>query len=215
MTSTATLWRVRKEDDSGEGRTVAFERLAKGIEDGVWSESDQARGPQEARWTVIGEHPQLEEFVPPQPLFRGSNAEEAEMDMTPMIDVTFQLLIFFMIAATFVVQKTLNMPRAESQDQEGTSTVSMQQLEKDNIVVKVAADQTVTLQGAVVPLDGLTEALKNAVAEHAKSHENTELVLDVADEVEHQTVVTVIDAAGGAQIEKVHFVAREAKRAGE
>lgn len=201
-------WRVRREDDGGQGRAIAFESLAKGIEDGAWSENDQARGPQDASWLLIGEHPQLEEFVPPQPLFRSSQAEEAEMDMTPMIDVTFQLLIFFMIAATFTVQKTLNMPRAEAAEGEGASTVTMQQLERNNLILKVAADHTLTLQGATVPLDELTEALRKALREHAKSHENTELVLDVADEVDHQTLVSVIDAAGGAQIEKVHFVSR-------
>src|SRR6185437_5290516 len=105
------------------------------------------------------------------------------------------------IAATFIVQKTLNMPRAEASEDEGASTVTMQQLEKDNIIVKVAADRTITVQGAVVPLDGLTDALKQAVVAHGKSHEN-------ADDIDHQTVVSVLDAAGGAQIEKVHFVSR-------
>ncbi|HET6883402.1 MAG TPA: biopolymer transporter ExbD [Pirellulales bacterium] len=206
----ANTWRVRKEDDSGVGRAVGFERLAKGIEDGVWSETDQVRGPHDAQWLLVGEHPQLEEFVPPRRLFRPSNSEEAEMDMTPMIDVTFQLLIFFMIAATFVVQKTLSMPRAEASEEEGASTVTIADLAKDNIMVKVAADGSVTLQGAPVPLDGLTDALNKAVREHSQAgHQSTELVLDVADEVEHQTVVAVIDAAGGAQIEKVHFVSRK------
>lgn len=40
---------------------------------------------------------------------------EANVDLTPLIDVVFQLLIFFMLSATFVVQSTINieMPQAK------------------------------------------------------------------------------------------------------
>jgi biopolymer transport protein ExbD len=39
--------------------------------------------------------------------------EEAGMDMTPMIDVTFQLLIFFMLANSMVNQTPMEVPQAE------------------------------------------------------------------------------------------------------
>ncbi len=40
---------------------------------------------------------------------------KAELDLTPLIDVVFQLLIFFMISATFVVQSSIQIevPEAE------------------------------------------------------------------------------------------------------
>jgi biopolymer transport protein ExbD len=40
---------------------------------------------------------------------------QARVDITPLIDVVFQLLIFFMLSATFVVQSSINieMPKAE------------------------------------------------------------------------------------------------------
>jgi len=49
--------------------------------------------------------------------------EEGELDMTPMVDVTFLLLIFFMITAAFSLQKSIESPRqtsdaASSQPQE-------------------------------------------------------------------------------------------------
>ena len=37
----------------------------------------------------------------------GAPLEESEMDITPMVDVTFLLLIFFMITASFAMQKSL------------------------------------------------------------------------------------------------------------
>ena len=38
-----------------------------------------------------------------------------ELDMTPMVDVTFLLLIFFMVTASFSLQKSIQMPRQASQ----------------------------------------------------------------------------------------------------
>ncbi len=39
---------------------------------------------------------------------------EEEMDMTPMVDVTFLLLIFFMVTAAFSLQKSIQMPRQQT-----------------------------------------------------------------------------------------------------
>ena len=38
------------------------------------------------------------------------SAAEAELDMTPMCDVTFLLLIFFMVTAAFAMQKSFEVP---------------------------------------------------------------------------------------------------------
>jgi hypothetical protein len=37
--------------------------------------------------------------------------EDPELDMTPMVDVVFQLLIFFMLTAAFALQKSLTLPK--------------------------------------------------------------------------------------------------------
>lgn len=198
------MWLVRTEDDAGTGRTVRFERLAQGIADGVWSETDQAKGPNDNDWVLIGEHAELEEYLPPSPLFKPADREEAEMDMTPMIDVTFQLLIFFMIAATYVVQKTLEI--AAAQQEEAPATVTLSQLALDNIMVNVARDRSVSVDGVPVLLNSLSEALVQSA--RRRKGATAEMVLDVDDAVDHETVVKVIDAAAGAEIEKVHFVSR-------
>ncbi|HVX64152.1 MAG TPA: biopolymer transporter ExbD [Pirellulales bacterium] len=207
----AEVWRVRIEDDDGLGRAVRFERLAQGVQDGVWGPSDQVRAPQEADWALIGECEALEEYLPRQPLFRRVEGEEAEMDMTPMIDITFQLLIFFMIAATYVVQKTLDMPPLKT-DEQAPATVTMAQLAEKNIIVRVSDDQSATVDGVSVPLNELTAALKKAVKQHPAGQ--PEIALDMADQITQDTVVKVIDAAGGAQIEKVHFITHTRARGG-
>lgn len=206
---TRPTWLVRTADDTGPGRTIEFERLARGIEDGVWKEEDQARGPQDDQWRLIGEHPQLEPFVPPAPMFRRSTGGEAEMDMTPMIDVVFQLLIFFMIAATYTLQKTLDTPQARP-NQEGARTVTMQEVERTNVVVVLSEEGQVLVDGQATALD----ELENAIRAAREIKQTGELALDAADGAAHELVVRVLDAAAGARIDQVHFIKRVEGAAG-
>ena len=41
---------------------------------------------------------------------------EDDLDMTPMVDVTFLLLIFFMVTAAFSLQKSINVPTPEKEE---------------------------------------------------------------------------------------------------
>ncbi|MEM9643432.1 MAG: biopolymer transporter ExbD [Planctomycetota bacterium] len=55
-------------------------------------------------------------------LFAKKPREEEELDMTPMVDVTFLLLIFFMVTASFSLQKSIEMPRQTSDQASTTNT---------------------------------------------------------------------------------------------
>jgi len=60
--------------------------------------------------------------------------EEEDMDMTPMVDVTFLLLIFFMITAAFMLQKAMEVPPVE--DDEAAQTEIVEE-ELDLVVVRL------------------------------------------------------------------------------
>jgi len=212
MTAMSGAWRVRSEDGVGEGRAFDFATMAQAVSDGLWSEESQVRGPQDKAWVTIGDHPRLQDFLPPRAAFTAKETGEAEMDMTPMIDVTFQLIIFFMITATFVVQKTLDMPDPTADQQTAASLPTLSQLQAENIVVTLRGGGVVEVDGRPVPMGGLTDALREA---SRKNPENVELILDVEDQVEYEIVVQVIDGAAGAEIERVHFLRRAAEEAQE
>ena len=61
-----------------------------------------------------------------------------DMDMTPMVDITFLLLIFFMITAAFALQKAIEVPPVDSD--EAAQAESVEDLEKDSVVVRVDGD---------------------------------------------------------------------------
>ncbi len=69
---------------------------------------------------------------------RSAESEFDEMDLTPMVDVTFLLLIFFMITASFSLQKSIQVP-PPNPDEDGVSQ-SLQTLDdfrEESIIVEI------------------------------------------------------------------------------
>ncbi len=60
-----------------------------------------------------------------------------DLDMTPMVDVTFLLLIFFMVTAAFSLQKSIQMPRQQT-DQPSSN---VEEREDDLDVVEIEVDE--------------------------------------------------------------------------
>ena len=72
-----------------------------------------------------------------------TRAGEAEMDMTPMVDVTFLLLIFFMVTATFAMQQSIPMPTPqESEPSTQVRTLDDYVDDEDYVVVRIDAYST-------------------------------------------------------------------------
>lgn len=72
----------------------------------------------------------------PLPIGNRKQREETEMDMTPMVDVTFLLLIFFMVTASFSVQKSIPMP-PQTSDAPSTTVQEEPQDEIDQVTLQV------------------------------------------------------------------------------
>lgn len=84
-------------------------------------------------------------FAPPEeeedddePVFVRTPREEEELDMTPMVDVTFLLLIFFMVTAAFSLQKAIQMPRQQT---DAPSTTVVEEEEEELEMVEVQVDE--------------------------------------------------------------------------
>lgn len=122
-------------------------------------------------------------------MFAGSRTRKqiASVDMSPLIDVVFLLLIFFSVTTTFLEQAAMELELPES----STTTAA----EAAPVVVEVAADGTIRLQGEPVS----PEELERRVA--ALSEEERRRITIRADRaLELGRAVAVIDALrrGGA-----------------
>lgn len=131
-------------------------------------------------------------------------AEIDEMDLTPMVDVTFLLLIFFMITASFSMQKSMEVPPPDPQSQ-GASPIPLEQLEENSVIVRVEAGDLYFVDGeAVGNPDDLALALSKAMAAGNRS----ELVIEAADEARHGAVVRVYDAGNEVGMQRIRLANR-------
>jgi biopolymer transport protein ExbD len=141
---------------------------------------------------------------------RRRSAEEGGLDMTPMVDVTFQLLIFFMLTASFSVQKSMQSEAPEP-DQEGAAqTISQDDLERNSVIVEIDAENRILVDGDPVPgIDGLVDVL--TAKAQAESPPKNELLIEADYRASHGTVVSVTDAGMSAQMQRIRRVSRRAE----
>jgi biopolymer transport protein ExbD len=160
-----------------------------------------AASPQAER--VTPHSTETDEGSPPFKLRRRPPDTE-EMDLTPMVDMTFLLLIFFMITASLQLQKALEMP-APNPDQSGAqqSLFTPEQLEQTCIRVSIDDNNHVLIEDepAQTP-EQILERLKLQM----RTTQRYELVVAASPSAFHETVVTVIDAAQAAGMEKIRMI---------
>ena len=112
-------WRFRREGDANEGVVVSTAEGLNWIDDEILSGEDQVSPADRTEWTELGDHPYWGEQISTASRLETEDEEEADPDMTSMIDVVFLLIIFFMVAATLTVQKSLDSPTQKQVDGAG------------------------------------------------------------------------------------------------
>ncbi|MBN1956589.1 MAG: biopolymer transporter ExbD [Desulfuromonadales bacterium] len=117
--------------------------------------------------------------------FRRKQQDSPRVDLTPMIDVVFLLLIFFMISTTFIERPGLNI------DLPAATAEQIQQTDKE-VQVYLAANGDIYLQREQVSLDQLLAFL--ASFSEPRARKMTFLLM--ADKAAlHGRVVQLMDAA--------------------
>jgi biopolymer transport protein ExbD len=140
---------------------------------------------------------------------------EAEMDMTPMVDVTFLLLIFFMVTAAFAVQKATEIPKPEPPD-ETAQPRSFQVLEDDPSYVTVHIDEFGAFRVTTVDWDRpafsrteLLRNLKDARGGSAGGQIPTHLLVRAHGDALHEKVVYALDAGNEVGMDDVQLLTFE------
>jgi biopolymer transport protein ExbD len=131
-----------------------------------------------------------------------------EADMTSMVDVTFLLLVFFMITASFSVTKALTSqpPSAEEGAASAApSPMTMDELAEESVVVEIGADDSIRVDD--VPVAGPVE-LGEVLAAKIANEKKTEMVIEAEYRATHGMVVAVTDVAMQAGMQRVRRVSR-------
>ncbi len=114
--------------------------------------------------------------------------ERVDINLTPLIDVVFLLLIFFMVSTTFDRHANLKVDLPEA-----SAAISQQQQEP--VVIAIDADGNYFIndrQLVNTTLETLKIALRKTVAE---KEQDVSLVLRADAKTPHQSVVRAMDAA--------------------
>jgi len=134
--------------------------------------------------------------------------EDTEMDMTPMVDVTFLLLIFFMVTASFTLQKSLEIPKLSPD--EASTTVVEQEPEKQSEFVTVQVDEFNTYHVSTVDWEeeAPSEQDLHIHLRRARDGDSTgtvpnKLKVEAHGEALHEKVVAALDAGTATGFEEV------------
>ncbi|PKK88593.1 MAG: biopolymer transporter ExbD [Candidatus Wallbacteria bacterium HGW-Wallbacteria-1] len=128
--------------------------------------------------------------------FRRARKFRAQLDLVPLIDVVFLLLIFFMVTTTFIsVEHQLKVKLPSADTGKGTAA--------KNLCITLAGDGTILLGDSVTSLSELMDGISR---ELQKTQDGT--VLIKADKsARHGLVVQIMDIAKKAGAEKLAIAA--------
>jgi biopolymer transport protein ExbD len=130
--------------------------------------------------------------------------DEAAMNMTPMIDVVFQLIIFFITTAD-MENKALDTKVRMAMAPHGQV---VQKKDPRTIVVDVDSKGRISIANAYMSPAVLKSILKKAVGEYGQT---TPVVIRGDGKTTHQDIKAVMDACSSAGLWKVKFAALKEK----
>ncbi len=111
---------------------------------------------------------------------RLSNSDEGGVDMTPMLDIVFILLIFFIVTAVFLDEEGIDFTQAQGEAPSGTQSV---------ISIAINSEDAISVEGRIVSL-ALVEA---EVQRHLVYKPNAAIDFRAAKNARFENVVTIKD----------------------
>lgn len=145
-----------------------------------------------------------EEEFEPEVDFGKKGVVEDELDMTPMVDVTFLLLIFFMVTASFTLQKSIAQPPVPDTL---PSTNPVDEPEDEDQYVEVIIDQFNTYQltskneeEIEAPSD---QEMRVRLRDMVQATNAKKLKITVHGDAHHEKVVTAWDAGLDNNVEDI------------
>jgi biopolymer transport protein ExbD/biopolymer transport protein TolR len=118
--------------------------------------------------------------------------EDLRVDITPLVDIVFNLLLFFMITTTFVIAPGIkvNLPKSKS--------VEIKKA-KQEVRIAVTKEQDIFFNQQKVPLENLAAELSKV----AENNIEAVVIIQADTDVNHGTVVKVLDTAKSVGLTKL------------
>jgi len=128
--------------------------------------------------------------------------QEATVELTPLIDVVFLLLIFFMVSTTFIRETQLQIDLAEAAGE-------LQEIEGDIIEIVVDRRGDYSVNDRLLVNNDLRTLIR-ALQEVRQELEDVSRVIITADaNATHQAVVRAMDAAGKVGLNRLSITTQQ------
>lgn len=124
--------------------------------------------------------------------FKAKDDSNSEINITPLIDVVFLLLLFFMLTTTFSAKPgfKINLPKSNNTASEKTN---------DNINVFISSRGDISFNGTKVEMVELSQLLKEKV----KLGTEQMVIISADEEARHGVVVEIMDRIKQSGLSKI------------
>lgn len=135
---------------------------------------------------------------------RARKDDDVDLNLTPLIDVVFLLLIFFMVSTTFVKESEIKL------DLPIASTAA---LPAEDSTVKIAIDARGRyFVNEQLLVNSQAETLEKAIKEAAGDDKSPLIIVNADKQTSHQSVISVLDAARRLEFLRINFATERKKK---
>ena len=133
--------------------------------------------------------------------FKRQNREAVDVNLTPLIDIVFLLLIFFMVSTTFTKENHLSIDLPEAMAE--ASDTLPQAIE---ILISASGEYSINDQTLINhQLDTLKRGLQKALA----ARQSAPVIITADAKTPHEAVVRAMDAAGQLGLVNLSITTRQ------
>ncbi len=119
-------------------------------------------------------------------------SEEGDVDVTPLLDIVFIMLIFFIVTATFVREDGLDVTKPPENEEEDKDDGTV-------IVVSIDAQDNISINRRPIDLRAVRANLERELAENPESG----VVINAAKEAKTGIAIQILDQAKQADAPNV------------
>ncbi len=124
-------------------------------------------------------------------LGKANNEEETDIDITPMLDVVFIMLIFFIVTASFVKESGLDLNKPPQTNEPPDPTAPKP------IVVEINKLNEITIERNVVDYRAIKSTVTRLKAERPESN----VVVRVDPKAQTKTIIQAVDGIKSANVD--------------